>query len=340
MWQKCLNWLKGLPVQDWVLLTFAFAFSVTLYSFVEIARPADAQRKFYVDWNFNRAALMKKQAAAEWAPPDATAPTAQESRDASKATLERLMTRRLEALRRAEGKVSRNLYLHGLALILAFVVVFGRSRRPRRSRWTKLPFLDIEVPVVAICIVLPLALLWLWVDFGFALALAIDLRASLWHLISAEGGLPPESLLSTQIALRDGGFLDIWFNAYRDEIPKAMNDRSLEIAKTVGTSYGMFFGLVHAAIFALLSTGIAGARCKPLGKSVTAMVLGGALMWFLLACHGSFMLTGQPQGPQRCTAVATACFVIVYLVMRPRRTSPTRTPKAPLSPADAPAAPA
>jgi hypothetical protein len=329
MWFMCRKWcrwgrrFKRPSVQDLVLLAWAVVFSVLLLIFLHGPPPEDAQKAFYKDWELDRVSLSEKQAASAWIPPDPWEPPNKGLAEASKAAFERVLERRLDALRRAEEKLSRNLYLHGLALIVAFVVLFGGDRG---SGKTKLPFFDIDVPTLGVCIVLPLAFLWLWVDFGFALAHAIDLRASLWKLIQAEGGLPPDSLLSTHIALRDGGFLDIWFNAYREEVPEAMNQRSLEIACTVGAFYGVFFGLVHTTIFALVSTGIAATGCKDLGKGIVAVFSGGLLTWFLLECHKGFIQTGQPKGPQDYTAYATAGLMLLFVAVRAGPAKPAGAP--------------
>jgi hypothetical protein len=327
----------GIPsVHDRFLLGCTIVFALALSAYWGFTSPEDAQEKFYDDWTAGRAELAEKVAGNLLPDPGAMLPPTDRLREETVAAVEGMVERRLAAHDRATSKLSRNLYLQCLALIVAFVVLFGGQEE---RGIVKVPLLDLKLEVLHVCIALPLVFLWLWVDFGFTVALAIDLRASLWHLLEATEGVGSKSLLNTRIALRDGGFLDVWFQCFRiKEVPPAMDDLSLAIVRIVATLHGLFLSLTHAAAFALLSLGFGPHGTKLKRGSGWLFAWGALLSLALLSFHVGFLKTGQPNWMQLVTALGTPIFLGLYFAFRPDRGSPRPASDAAQDPAGNPVA--
>ena len=142
-------------------------------------------------------------------------------------------------------------------VLQALFFVVGLGALAARGERFALPMVGYEVPVRWSYYILAIAGLYLWLDFGFLVDDLIESRVEVWKLLCTIGNPKTDLVLRNAARLfEDGGFLDGWFVAFREE--HVINNSYWGGRIGIGffaVVYGVLLGACHAGVFTLLAVG-------------------------------------------------------------------------------------
>jgi hypothetical protein len=209
--------------------------------------------------------------------------------------------------------IDTSLKLQLALMIIGFLILL----RPERSY--KMPVLDVEIPTKYLQIIIPFVLVFLWFRFGFVLHNYIDNRVLLDVLMkeSVPAVWSDDPVHSPRRLVRDGGFGDAWFAAFRPEFflvdgPKPSIVHILQLF-----FYTMVIGMAHACTVALLVNHAAYVRRSVMLGVIHVAMIVTACLWFYVS-HAQFHWDGpQPNSMQVwILAVSVVGLVVLLLVSR------------------------
>ena len=247
-------------------------------------------------------------------------------------------------------KLDTNIKLQATVLLVGLIVLMGRKLHPNIKSGREananadvgsneagasfLEFNGVRIGLELFHLVLPVIGVWLWLQFGFMLSAAIDQRATLDQLIRARTSAPGAeyAVFSERLSLIDAGFVDLWFNAWRDDHVFADSEqfgqRSRKVASwlTVGFQ-NIMIGLTHAVLLALALDGQRVFRRKHTSVlRLACSTLFWVLLFIFIISHLLFRLGGQHPNYAQIVIGASGAVLLLLLLIDLGSTHETRVP--------------
>ncbi len=224
-----------------------------------------------------------------------------------------ILDHRMELMEQGRDAIDTSLKLQLALMIIGLLILL----RPERSY--RMPVLDVEMPTRYLQIIIPFVLVFLWFRFGFVLHNYIDNRVLLDVLMeeSVPSNWSADPVHSPRRLVRDGGFGDAWFAAFRQEFFMADGHKPSVVHILQLFFYTIVIGMAHACTVALLVNHAAYvAKTAGLAALHITMICT-ACLWFYVS-HSQFYWDGpQPNSMQvGILAVSVVGLVILLLLSR------------------------